>query len=113
MRFRSTIFQRTAALGAVVLWTSLGWAQTRSSASQPTSQNSAATVSDVSALVASGQYADALRAINRLLPGARGGGTGQDRHELLMLRAEAQLRLKNHDSAVITLQGLAQESEDA
>lgn len=113
MQFWSMIFRGASALGAVLLWTSTGLAQTRPSASQPATQNSAATVSDVSMLVGSGQYAEALRAINRLLPGARGGGTGQDRHELLMLRAEAQLHLKNHDSALITLEDLAQQSEEA
>jgi hypothetical protein len=100
---------RRASLAMMMLWTSIGLAQSES----PTTQNSAASVSDVAALVSAGQYSDALRAINRLLPTAQGNSSGQDRYRLLMLRAESQLHLKSHDAAIVTLDEIAKGCEQA
>src|SRR5207248_1905113 len=55
-------------------------------------------------LANAGQYQDALKALLRILELKGPAAAGYDRHEMLMLKAECQLQIKQSSAALDTLE---------
>ena len=68
------------------------------------------TPGDVRALIDEGEAAEALKQVSRLLALRGPGARGLDRHELLVLKAEAHLRLRAGDAAAQAVKAAAEET---
>lgn len=70
------------------------------------------TVEDVQKLVQSGEAADALKQVNRLLSLRGKAAESYDRYELFSLKGEAHLRLKANEPAAAAFRQAAAETDD-
>jgi hypothetical protein len=70
------------------------------------------TVEQVEKLIASGEAAEALKHVNRLLAIRGKAAELYDKYELLSLKGEAHLRLKANDAAAVAFRQAAAETED-
>jgi hypothetical protein len=106
------------------------WAQQKSAARSPAKGGAAAgagagapapaapqpdplpTVEQIEKLLQSGEAADALKQVNRLLTLRGKAAEAYDKYELLTLKGEAHLRLKANDAAAVSFRQAAAETED-
>jgi hypothetical protein len=97
---------RTAVLGVVLM---AGVSSGALRAAEP----ALLTGDEVKKLVDSGAYKDALKALLRVLDLKGAAAANYDRHEMLMLKVECQLQLKDQPGAKVTLETARKEAVEA
>jgi hypothetical protein len=113
MKIRSTLPAMVLAAGISSLTATLMPAQAQSVTTHPASSNALLTSDEVHALFESGQYSDAFKAVTRILLLTGPAAAPYNRHDMLMLKAECQIQVRQFAGAIGSTETARKDAEQA